>query len=84
MANDFKLGIAKEALHKSQSVIASAAKQPIFTYQSITYGSPRRCAPRDDGLIQTFPKLERRLVYLLRMGETLADKGDAEFKTLGA
>jgi len=46
---------AKEALHKSKSVIASAAKQSIFAYQSIIEGSPRRCTPRDDGLMQTFP-----------------------------
>jgi hypothetical protein len=46
----------KEALHKSKPVIASAAKQSIFACQSNTYGSPRRCAPRDDGLMQTFPK----------------------------
>ena len=46
---------AKEHLHKSIPVIASAAKQSIFACQSITYGSPRRYAPRDDGLMQTFP-----------------------------
>jgi hypothetical protein len=46
---------SRESLHKSKSVIASAAKQSIFACQSTTYGSPRRCAPRDDGLMQTFP-----------------------------
>ena len=46
---------AKEHLHKSIPVIASAAKQSIFACQLITYGSPRRYAPRDDGLMQTFP-----------------------------
>ena len=45
---------AGEPLHKSKPVIASAAKQSIFVCQSSTYGSPRRCAPRDDGLMQTF------------------------------
>ena len=47
--------LVRESLHKSKPVIASAAKQSIFACQSITYGSPRRCAPRDDGLMQTFP-----------------------------
>ena len=46
----------REHLHKSIPVIASAAKQSIFACQSSTYGSPRRYAPRDDGLMQTFPK----------------------------
>ena len=46
----------REGLHKFKPVIASAAKQSIFSYQSSTYGSPRRYAPRDDGLMQTFPK----------------------------
>jgi hypothetical protein len=45
----------RESLHKSKSTIASAAKQSIFARQSSTYGSPRRCAPRDDGLMQIFP-----------------------------
>ena len=47
-------------LHKSQPVIASAAKQSIFAYPSCTDGSPRRCAPRDDGLIQTYPHAPAR------------------------
>ena len=46
---------AKEHLHKSIPVIASTAKHSIFACQSITYGSPRRYAPRDDGLMQPFP-----------------------------
>ena len=45
----------KQAPHQSKPVIASAAKQSIFAYPSCTDGSPRRCAPRDDGLMQTFP-----------------------------
>jgi len=47
---------AKEHLHKSIPVIASAAKQSIFACESCTYGSPRRYAPRDDGHKQTFSK----------------------------
>jgi len=46
----------KEALHQSKPVIASAAKQSIFACQPGTYGSPRRCAPRDDGRMRTFPQ----------------------------
>ena len=38
----------KEALQKSNPVIASAAKQSILSSESSTYGSPRRYAPRDD------------------------------------
>jgi len=38
---------------KSKPAIASAAKQSILVCPSITNGSPRRCAPRDDGLMQT-------------------------------
>ena len=45
----------KQAPHQSKPVIASAAKQSIFACPSCTDGSPRRCAPRDDGLMQTFP-----------------------------
>ena len=45
----------REGLRKSKPVIASAAKQSIFACASNTYGSPRRCAPGDDGLMQTFP-----------------------------
>jgi hypothetical protein len=45
----------KDDLQKSNSVIASAAKQSILYSESSTYGSPRRYAPRDDGLTHTFP-----------------------------
>ena len=45
----------KQALHQSKPVIASAAKQSILLCPSCTDGSPRPCAPRDDGLMQTFP-----------------------------
>jgi acetyl-CoA carboxylase carboxyltransferase component len=45
----------KEALQKSNPVIASAAKQSILYSESSTNGSPRRYAPRDDGLTHTFP-----------------------------
>ena len=51
--------LPRESLHKSKPVIASAAKQSIFACQSTTYGSPRRCAPRDDGLMQTVPSAAR-------------------------
>jgi len=44
-------------MHKSMPVIASVAKQSIFACQSVTYRSQRRYAPRDDGLMQTFPRL---------------------------
>ena len=49
--------IATEGLHKPPSVIASAAKQSSSLAQSHTDGSPRRCAPRDDG---RFPGLPTR------------------------
>ena len=49
--------IATEGLHKPPSVIASAAKQSSSLAQSHTDGSPRRCAPRDDG---RFPGLQAR------------------------
>ena len=49
----------KQAPHQSKPVIASAAKQSIFACPSCTDGSPRRCAPRDDGLMQTFPHAPR-------------------------
>jgi general secretion pathway protein I len=49
-----------QVLHQSKPVIASAAKQSIFACPSCTDGSPRRCAPRDDGLIQTFPHAPSR------------------------
>ena len=45
----------KEALQKSNPVIASAAKQSILYSESSAYGSPRRYAPRDDGITHTFP-----------------------------
>jgi hypothetical protein len=51
----FQLVLPTDAMHKSKSVIASAAKQSIFARQSTTDGSPRRCASRDDVLMQTFP-----------------------------
>jgi hypothetical protein len=40
-----------EHLHKPKPVIANEAKQSIFAFQACTYGSPRRGAPRDDGLM---------------------------------
>ncbi len=46
-----------ESLHKSKSVIASAAKQSILACESCTYGSSRGCAPRDDGRMQNFPRV---------------------------
>jgi hypothetical protein len=49
--------IATEGLHKPPSVITSAAKQSSSLAQSHTDGSPRRCAPRDDG---RFPGLQAR------------------------
>ena len=49
--------IASEGLHQPGSVIASAAKQSSSLAQSRTDGSPRRCAPRDDG---RFPSLQAR------------------------
>ena len=45
-----------EFLHKSKPGIASPANQPNFACQACADGSPRRCAPRDDGLMQTFPR----------------------------
>ena len=44
----------KEALHKTMHVIASAAKQSTLVGASSLCGSPRRYAPGDDGLMQTF------------------------------
>ncbi len=52
--------IATEGLHKPPSVIASAAKQSSSLAPSRTDRSPRRCAPRDDGRIQSFPTLQTR------------------------
>ena len=46
----------KEALNNSKARMASAAKQSRFPWKSSTYGSPRRCAPREDGRMQTFLK----------------------------
>jgi hypothetical protein len=43
-----------EHLHQSKPVMANEAKEFIFAFQSCAYGSPRRCAARDDGLMQTF------------------------------
>jgi len=53
---------AKQALQKSKFAIASAAKQSTRAYPSSTHGSPRRFAPRDDGLMQAFPKALRNLL----------------------
>ena len=47
--------ISMKALHVSKLAIASAAKQSILACEACTYGSPRRCAPRDDGRMQTIP-----------------------------
>ena len=47
--------IAREGLHKPPSVIASAAKQSSSLAQSRSDGSPRRCAPRDDGRFPSLP-----------------------------
>jgi glucose-6-phosphate 1-epimerase len=44
-----------EPLLKSKPVIASVAKQSILASESITDGTPRRSAPRDDGLMQALP-----------------------------
>jgi len=46
--------LLKETLIYSVLVIASAAKQSMPHKESTTYGSPRRCAPRDDGINQRF------------------------------
>ena len=46
----------REGMHKPKPVIASAAKQSILVSESRTYGSPRRCAPRDDGLMKSVTK----------------------------
>ena len=51
-------------MHKSKSVIASAAKQSIFACPSITYGSPRRCTPRDDAPVQIFLSSSKPREYL--------------------
>ena len=45
-----------EILNKSISVIASEAKQSRMSAKSKTSGSPRRFAPRDDGVVQCFLK----------------------------
>ena len=50
----------KQAPHQSKPVIASAAKQSMFAFPSCTDGSPRRCAPPDDELMQTFPHAPTR------------------------
>jgi hypothetical protein len=57
---------ASESLHKSKSVIASVAKQSIVACQHGTYGSPRRCAPRDDGLMQIFLATKRDAASAMR------------------
>jgi len=44
-----------EPLQKSKPVIASVAKQSILDSESITHGTPRHSAPREDGLMQAFP-----------------------------
>jgi hypothetical protein len=46
----------QEALNNSKARIASAAKQSSFSWKSSTDRSPRRCAPRDDGRMQSFLK----------------------------
>ena len=56
---------AKKALHNSKAVIASVAKQSMLACQSITGGSPRRCAPRDDAILRTFPKTGAGILLLL-------------------
>jgi glycosyltransferase involved in cell wall biosynthesis len=43
---------AKETLNNSSAVIASAARQSSLPIKLTVPGSPRRCAPRDDGLNQ--------------------------------
>ena len=49
-----------QVLHQRKTVIASAAKQSNGACPSCTDGSPRRCAPRDDGLIQAYPHAPAR------------------------
>jgi len=45
---------AREHRQKSERAMASNAKQYTLACESGTYGSPRRYAPRDDRLVQTF------------------------------
>jgi len=50
------VNIPKETLNKSKTAIASAAKQSRKSQRLHSYGLPRRFAPRDDILIQRYPK----------------------------
>ena len=47
-------GVVRETLQKSLLVNANAVKQSKNLLKSIIPGSPGRCAPRDDGVLQTF------------------------------
>jgi len=56
---------AMEHRHKSERAMASNAKQSTLACESGTYGSPRRYAPRDDRLMQTFLRRPQRRCRLL-------------------
>jgi len=47
---------AKNGLRTPKTVIASAAWQSMLACAPITYGSPRRSALRDDGLMKIAPQ----------------------------
>ena len=64
----------REHLHKSKPVSASAAKQSMLACPSCTDGSPRRCAPRDDELMQTFPSRTSETGPLLERALDLANR----------
>jgi hypothetical protein len=56
---------AMEHRHKSERAMASNAKQTTLACESVTYGSPCRCAPRDDRLMQIFPQRPQLRCHLL-------------------
>jgi len=59
MANAYALSrhvSVREGMHQPKPVMVSAAKQSSLVFESRTFGSPRRCAPRDYGLMKRFPK----------------------------
>ncbi len=55
-----------------KTAIASEARQSIRHAESTGYGSPRRYAPRDDGIKQWFPSPARRFLLLAFLALTLA------------
>ena len=80
VAASIKQGCSKETLINLKSVIASEAKQSTTAIKSTTYGLPRRCAPRNDEVVQSLPNY---LDSATTRGMTMLVTANADTATFG-